>query len=328
MKIDLSKDEKQWLKRCLAIAEKQWVFNPLEVYSLNHEEFSKDFFPEEFSKDLVDEYGITLLGTWLIDQKHEFLKIAEELIIELKKIYESDLNTAKRFGPLDLQLIQEYDKTKLSKVIRMVSKTLPFFLNIKSWNSEGITQFVLPKSYHSIRKYKNFISLENEMLILEKHGLSNPKKGSLIRKKNSKISESTFLSETEENTAFIIMQINSENPELEDILNCIKEVCKSFGIDALRADEIEHQDTITKVILERIRKSEFIIADLSGERPNVYYEIGFAHALKKRPILIRKKGQNLHFDLSVHNVPEYKNISDLKKILTGRFEAIMGHKVG
>jgi hypothetical protein len=129
------------------------------------------------------------------------------------------------------------------------------------------------------------------------------------------------------NTAFVMMWMDKKHAELEDVSNAIKEVCRGFGIHAVRADDIEHQDKITEVVLERIRESEFLIADLTGERPNVYYEIGYAHAIGKRPILFRREDTTLHFDLSVHNAPSYKNTTELKALLHRRFEALTG-KVG
>lgn len=129
---------------------------------------------------------------------------------------------------------------------------------------------------------------------------------------------------TRPNTAFIMMSMNPNRPELDDVQRCIKEVFGAFGIHAQRADDIEHGDVITTRLLKEIRESEFLIADLTGGRPSVYYEIGYAHALGKRVHLYRKKGTLVHFDLSVHNAPEYRNMTELREMLIHRVEAITG----
>src|SRR6185312_4805975 len=129
------------------------------------------------------------------------------------------------------------------------------------------------------------------------------------------------------NSAFIVMWMDPDHPELDDVCEVIKDVCRRFGVTAVRADDVEHSDQITELVLSRIASSEFIIADLTGERPNVYYEVGYAQAVGKRPILIRRLDTRIHFDLSVHNVRSYKNMTQLRELLIKRFESIMGRTI-
>ncbi len=135
-------------------------------------------------------------------------------------------------------------------------------------------------------------------------------------------SSSSDTSSYRPNTAFIMMAIDNNKPDLEDVKNGIKDVFSEFVIQAITADEIEHDGAITDRILDEIEASEFLIADLTHERPNVYYEVGHAHARSKRVILFRRKGTILHFDVAHRNCPEYENTTELKRRLRKRLEGI------
>lgn len=128
------------------------------------------------------------------------------------------------------------------------------------------------------------------------------------------------------NTVFVMMWIDPSNPALEDIYDTVKTSCAKFGLKAIRADEIEHEEVITEKILAEIKTSEFLIADLTGERPSVYYEIGYAHSLGRRVIMYRQQGVRIHFDLAAYNCPEYRNNSDLREKLLRRLEEVTNRR--
>jgi len=88
-----------------------------------------------------------------------------------------------------------------------------------------------------------------------------------------------------------------------------------------RADEIASTGPVNEVITKAIVRSNLIVADLTGERPNSYYETGFAHALGKPVILLAQTGTTRHFDITGYQWHYWNSYEDLKpkfdKVLLG-----------
>jgi hypothetical protein len=42
------------------------------------------------------------------------------------------------------------------------------------------------------------------------------------------------------------------------------------------------------LVLDHIRRYRFLISDLTYERTNVYYELGYAHGLKKEVVVAKR----------------------------------------
>jgi len=78
---------------------------------------------------------------------------------------------------------------------------------------------------------------------------------------------------------FVLMPFSKDFDDVYQI--GIKESCVNAGAYCERVDEQIFQETILERIYNQITKSDFIIADMTGRNPNVFYEVGYAHALGK-----------------------------------------------
>jgi len=120
------------------------------------------------------------------------------------------------------------------------------------------------------------------------------------------------------NFAFVIMSF-SDNKMLNDCYElAIKPVVKECGFECIRVDEIEHNRRITDKVIECILHAKFIIADLTEQRPNCYYELGFSHAHGKDVIHIIHEKEPIHFDIKDYNFIVYPSVSELKVRLKDR----------
>ncbi len=108
-----------------------------------------------------------------------------------------------------------------------------------------------------------------------------------------------------ENLCFIIMPFTDKlNPIYESI---IKPVIKDLKLECLRADEIFTSKPIIEDIWDNVKKARFLIADLTERNPNVFYELGLAHALNKEVILLTQDINDVPFDLRHFRIIVYQD---------------------
>lgn len=97
----------------------------------------------------------------------------------------------------------------------------------------------------------------------------------------------------------------------------IKQTAEENGVVAERVDEQHFSETILERVYRQIENSDFIIAEMTGKNPNVFYEVGYAHARGKICALITQSASDIPFDLKHHPHVIYDGtIADLKKQLS------------
>lgn len=121
----------------------------------------------------------------------------------------------------------------------------------------------------------------------------------------------------EKGLVFVIMPLTGQ--DMDEVYSTIKDECEKLSLRARRADESSGSGFVLREITELIENAEFIVCDLTGERPNVYYELGYAHGVGNEAndvLLIARKGTVMHFDIAPVRVNYYEDSANLSKIIS------------
>lgn len=95
---------------------------------------------------------------------------------------------------------------------------------------------------------------------------------------------------------FVLMPFDKD---FDDIYKFgIKGATEDVGAYAERLDEQLFVEGMLDRIFNQISKSDVLIADMTGRNPNVFYEVGYAHALGKIVLLLTKDSKDIPFDLT------------------------------
>jgi len=115
--------------------------------------------------------------------------------------------------------------------------------------------------------------------------------------------------------AFVFMPFDAE---FEDRYKFgIKEPAEALDVIAERVDEQIYSEGILERIYRQIDLADLIIADMTNQNPNVFYEVGYAHAKEKLCVLLTSKAEDIPFDLKHRRHVVYSgSINILKERIT------------
>ncbi|WP_426992165.1 hypothetical protein [Methylomonas sp. CM2] len=95
--------------------------------------------------------------------------------------------------------------------------------------------------------------------------------------------------------AFIIMPFKKPFDGYFD--HIYKPALESTGYLVTRVDDLFAPRPIIDDIREKIIASDLMLCEMSGRNPNVFYELGLAHAIGKPTILLANSKKDIPFDL-------------------------------
>ena len=132
---------------------------------------------------------------------------------------------------------------------------------------------------------------------------------------------------SKENSVFVIMPFHQD---FNDVWKGgIQGATKTAGLHPIRVDTINRSSNITDDIVESIKNCRMAIIDVTGNNPNVMFELGYVMALEKPYIIVSQSVEFLPFDIRNIRTLVYSNswsgIEELRAKL-GIFFKELDHK--
>ena len=130
------------------------------------------------------------------------------------------------------------------------------------------------------------------------------------------------------NLVFVSMSFDDEQTDVYLQLKSIEGKLNGKKIKMYRSGDDISKPSVNVVndIKDSIRRSSLIICDITGDRPAVYWELGYAHALSKTIIIccntriVQDLSKKIPITINQDQIVKYKDPKDLDKELIPRIE--------
>jgi hypothetical protein len=95
--------------------------------------------------------------------------------------------------------------------------------------------------------------------------------------------------------------------EFRDVADAVVRACREQQLRCQRGDDVWEEPEVIQDVFSLIYRSSFVICDLTGRNPNVFYEAGIAHTLGRPVIPIVQSDADVPFNLRHHRFIHYLN---------------------
>jgi hypothetical protein len=120
---------------------------------------------------------------------------------------------------------------------------------------------------------------------------------------------------------FVVMPFALEFSDLYH--KCIVPACETVDVTVSRGDKYFTANTLIDDIWNAIAGCGMIIADCTGANPNVFYEVGVAHAVGKPVVLLTQHRSDVPANLYINHIIEYEpNADGLQSLHSGLCHAM------
>ncbi len=120
---------------------------------------------------------------------------------------------------------------------------------------------------------------------------------------------------------FVIISFSSD---MDPIYEGIKSAGERHKLRVERVKDVQGDYKINDKIVQMIKSARLIVADLTHERPNVYFELGYSRGLGKTVVTIAREATEAHFDVRDWTCFFYNDSRVVERYLDERFKYELG----
>lgn len=110
----------------------------------------------------------------------------------------------------------------------------------------------------------------------------------------------------------LIFVLTPFHDDFRDDFQTVAQVGQELGFTVNRGDERASQGDIFSQLLRLLVTAKVVVANISGRNPNVFYELGIAHAMDKPVILLAHSQTDVPFDVRSKRIVFYQSNEELR----------------